>query len=69
MIIVMNAVTIMIFNLDLSFTWNRPRINVYEDEGIIHKLLIIKHGNNEQNVTLHIQVDQTHQPFEAISGN
>ena len=45
------------------------RISVYEDEGIIHKLLIIKSGNNEQTVTLHVQVDQTNQQFEATSGN
>ena len=45
-----------------------PRIEVYEDEGIIHRLKILKHGTNEQSVILHVQVDLKNELYEAING-
>ena len=59
----------ILFILDLSFTWNVLRLNVYEDEGIVRELQIIKHGINEHIITLQVQVDQTNEHFEATSGN
>ena len=64
-----SSIIIITFLLEeLSFSWNLPRIVVYEDEGIIYDLQIIKQGRNEHNISLQVQVDQTNERFEARSG-
>ena len=45
------------------------RMNVYEDEVITHKLKILKHGTNEDTVTVYIQVDVANDIYEAQYGN
>lgn len=44
-------------------------MNVYEDEGTICKLKILKHGTNEHDVTVDIQLDVANDIYEAQYGN
>lgn len=43
-------------------------MNVYEDEGTVHSLSIIKNGSNEVNVSLEVIVVEKHDYFEAERG-
>ena len=53
---------------DLSFYWSSPLLNVYEDEGTIHRLNVIKNGSSEVNVSLEVIVVEKHDYFEAERG-
>lgn len=57
------------FNLpDLSFYWSALLLNVYEDEGTVDSLSIIKNGSSEVDVSLEVVVVTKHDFFEAERG-
>ena len=52
----------------MSFNWNEQQLNVFEDEGIIYDLSIVKNGNWQSNITIRVQVVIKHEHDEAQLG-
>ena len=52
----------------IAFNWNHHVLNVYEDDGVIEQLKIIKIGNNEPQITITVAIVYKSEPFEAIQG-
>ena len=59
---------LMIIRTEVSFNWNENQLTVFEDEGVVHDLSIIKMGNNEPNITIRVHIVTKNDTDEAQRG-